>query len=406
MAEINPSIILAGLSSQQQQPSFAQNASQGLALAGQIQQNRLAPQKLALQEQQQAFKGDQLAFNKDKLAQEQTLKTNQLAFDRKKQSDEKLKQDAEIKKILAEATGEQLENTSAKLQIMGSLAGSVVDQPTLELARARAEQEGLDISQIPKVFNPESQGILQAFQRSALSEQDVIENEISKRGEDTKSRLAKHKEDELGFKREELAFKKGRTKEDFNFAQEKLTNQLPEFVQGKQIKGRVLTQKKVDYITDLNSHAPAVFNIANTIIDELGKGGIASLPDSRKAALQTELRQLQAILKSEKFINLGVLTGPDLDFLDDITGDPTRFTELINIFGGEERVKTRLESLIKNTRRQTNDKLNARGFESFNEKDFSKLQLEVNFGSEEEARRAGKINGNSVIIGGVRGVLN
>lgn len=380
MAEINPNIILAGLQGQQQQPNLAQSLSQGLALQSQIQEQKLAPQKFALEQQK-------------------------LQSGIAKQESDRLKQEADIKKVLSEANENQLKNASSKLQLMGSLAGSVVDQPTLDLARARAQEAGLDVSQVPTVFNPESQGILQAFQRSALSEQDVIENEIATRGQTTKEKLAALKEEELGFKREELEFKKGKTKEEFGFAQEKLINQLPEFVQGKLIDGRVLTQKKVDYITELNSNAPAVFNISNSIIDELDKGGIASLPDVRKAALQTELRQLQAILKSEKFINLGVLTGPDLDFLDDITGDPTRFTEKINLFGGENRVKTRLQSLLKNTRRQTNDKLNARGIKSFNEDDFSKLQLEVDFGSEKEARRAGKTNGQLVKINGVRGFL-
>lgn len=84
--------------------------------------------------------------------------------------------------------------------------------------------------------------------------------------------------------------------------------------------------------------------VMSKLIDELdglvAKNGIKVWPDSDKVKMQADLKQLQLKAKGKAFAELGVLSGPDLAILEDLTGDPT---DVMSVFkGGAEGVRSRL----------------------------------------------------------------
>ncbi len=85
--------------------------------------------------------------------------------------------------------------------------------------------------------------------------------------------------------------------------------------------------------------------VMSKLIDDLdgmvAKNGLKVWPDADKVRMQTLLKQLQLKAKGKAFAELGVLSGPDLAILEELTGDPT---DVMTAFkGGAEGVRARLK---------------------------------------------------------------
>ncbi len=85
--------------------------------------------------------------------------------------------------------------------------------------------------------------------------------------------------------------------------------------------------------------------VMSKLIDELdglvAKNGITVWPSADKTRMQADLKQLQLKAKGKAFAELGVLSGPDLAILEDLTGDPTNVMSVFK--GGADGVRERLQ---------------------------------------------------------------
>jgi hypothetical protein len=129
-----------------------------------------------------------------------------------------------------------------------------------------------------------------------------------------------------------------------------------------------LTKEKLKDVTARSVKTPQVMRIVSDINNDITQYGTEQLPSKAKKRMEANLRLLQGILKSEKFINLGVLTGPDLEFLEDITGDPTGFFNL-----SAENILEKMGTLKKNTIEEFNTAMVNNGFNAFSENEIINL---------------------------------
>lgn len=153
---------------------------------------------------------------------------------------------------------------------------------------------------------------------------------------------------------------------EYDFDQQKLASQLSDDLFKKKIPGRGLTQKQVEKVTESTVLTAPVLKQINDILglikDETVFGPLDKIPSKKKAELESKMRQLQIVYKGEQFAGLGVLTGPDLDLLNAITGDPTA---LFSLSAGNARAK--LNSMKKNILSGYNTKLRQNNFNPFKE---------------------------------------
>jgi hypothetical protein len=129
-----------------------------------------------------------------------------------------------------------------------------------------------------------------------------------------------------------------------------------------------LTENKLKDVTERSVKTPQVIRIITDLNTDIAKYGTEQAPTEIKARMESNLKTLQGILKSEKFINLGVLTGPDLEFLNSITGDPTGWSNW-----NADRVSTRLNTVKNNTLQEFNTAMQNNGFKPFSEQEVINL---------------------------------
>jgi hypothetical protein len=157
--------------------------------------------------------------------------------------------------------------------------------------------------------------------------------------------------------------------------QEKLESSLWSKLKEKRVAGQTLTPKMVDDVSRKTASTSTLFSYLDNIQGLIKKHGTEQMPTEAKAQLQSSMRQLQGLLKSEDFINLGVLTGPDLGFLEDITGDPT---SIYNVRA--DRILSRLNELDKGTLTKFNNDLVVNGFKPFKRDEFIKVPQDTKVG--------------------------
>jgi hypothetical protein len=150
--------------------------------------------------------------------------------------------------------------------------------------------------------------------------------------------------------------------------QDKLESSLWGTLKAKRVEGQTLTPKTVENVTRKTANTSTLFSYIDSIKGLVKKHGTEQMPTEAKAQLQSSMRQLQGLLKSEDFINLGVLTGPDLGFLEDITGDPTGIYNMRS-----DRIISRLDELDKGTLTKFNNDLMVSGFKPFARNEFVKV---------------------------------
>lgn len=110
-----------------------------------------------------------------------------------------------------------------------------------------------------------------------------------------------------------------------------------------------------DFIQKVKPAEATIQKIKDVLAFTKGKSFNKLSPEDR-ATMGTMLTDLQLDLKSESAYALGVLTGPDMELLNKITGDPNSFNPLMNS-------QSRLEQLIKISQKKFDSKVKAYGFD-------------------------------------------
>lgn len=108
-----------------------------------------------------------------------------------------------------------------------------------------------------------------------------------------------------------------------------------------------------DFIQKVKPMGDTVRKLKDTItqVDKLNKWNF-----NDRQALESIMTDLQLTLKDEENYKLGVLTGPDMDLLQKITGDPTSLSPIVN-------TKVRLQQALKNIENKMNNKIENYGFD-------------------------------------------
>jgi hypothetical protein len=91
--------------------------------------------------------------------------------------------------------------------------------------------------------------------------------------------------------------------------------------------------------------------------------GTEVAPTQAKSLMQAKLRDIQMLAKSPALYQLGVLTGPDMQILEQVTSDPTSWASHINPWGGDNAIKN-LQALKGNLGRNLQARSKVYGFEA------------------------------------------
>jgi putative NADH-flavin reductase len=107
-----------------------------------------------------------------------------------------------------------------------------------------------------------------------------------------------------------------------------------------------------DFIQKVKPMADTVRKLKDTMtqVDKLSKWNFTD-----RQALESIMTDLQLTLKDEENYKLGVLTGPDMDLLQKVTGDPTSLSPIVN-------TKARLMQTLKNLEKKMDNKIENYGF--------------------------------------------
>ena len=85
-----------------------------------------------------------------------------------------------------------------------------------------------------------------------------------------------------------------------------------------------LTPLAVKEVTSATEGVSKILRSTDKLIDMVDKNGLEFLLGEGKAKMETLLADMALTYKGEAFAGLGVLTGPDLDILLDVMGNPTK----------------------------------------------------------------------------------
>ena len=152
---------------------------------------------------------------------------------------------------------------------------------------------------------------------------------------------------------------------EYEKKQEQLKGQVPALLQenyrGTALSGsdmaQDLTPQAVKEVTAATEGVSKILRSTDKLIDMVGDNGLQFLPGKEKARMETLLSDMALTYKGEEFAGLGVLTGPDLDILLKIMGDPTTLSATT---ADIQRVK--LEEFRNMLLAGYNKKLDSRGF--------------------------------------------
>ena len=176
-------------------------------------------------------------------------------------------------------------------------------------------------------------------------------NQAEKRGDFTMAaklrdeifREKKYLSDEEDRKwKNDFQFRKG--ERDYGIRQNELVGQVPSIIRGnyrgrastENPTGQDLTPENVKTLTTATEGASKILDNTNQLLTLIDKYGLEKLPTSEQARMKTLIGNIALQYKGKDFANLGVLTGPDLDILMSVTGDPTSFSALSSDIQGQK----------------------------------------------------------------------
>lgn len=312
---------------------LARGLQAGMGLARQRQQMELEKERLAREKELDPFK-KQLA--------ETQLETAQFGLEQKKEQAQRINETKDklesLDKFYSEGAMPDDQYLKLQAQITGDLAGYLkqkqAQEANQEILKAQAEKEAFD----------RNLKLMEFQRKSQKDKNDLIQKQIDR----------------------ELEINKPIREYQFNqqvFAQE-LSPQLNE----KKKPNVGLNAKRVEEVTKVTSLTAPLLNQLRTLQGLIDQYGVEKAPTEAKRRMEGMLTQIQLDLKSEPFANLGVLTGPDLDILTNLTGDPTAFTNF-----SSKNAKTKLKEVEKYLMNKTNTKLGQTGFKPFTVQEMLKL---------------------------------
>jgi len=169
--------------------------------------------------------------------------------------------------------------------------------------------------------------------------QKNIDSMISKRQFDEASKL---KDQEIAMMNHNRAieneeweryWKTNKSPIEYAQKQEQLLGQVPKIVREKYLGraengGKDLTPENVTFLTDGTEGASKILRNTDELLSLMESYGLEKLPGTAREKMKTLIGNIGLQYKSKEFANLGVLTGPDLEILLSVTGDPTSFTAL------------------------------------------------------------------------------
>jgi hypothetical protein len=214
------------------------------------------------------------------------------------------------------------------------------DQTGYDQVRKMATARGLDTAMWPEQYSPETKD---ALLLSSIGDSEKAMRIIeTKRGNEIRDRLARLKEErdrevdamkqkqlDEQIRRTNAMLEKNmrieeRTAANVEFSREKYRNALPKYLKDLHVgKEQHIPQKAYNDVMDLVDVVPHAINTIEKIEDLFNVHGFQRMPGEVQADMASLMTTLQAQLKGDALLQLGVLNGGDMDFLLSMTGDPT-----------------------------------------------------------------------------------
>jgi hypothetical protein len=121
-----------------------------------------------------------------------------------------------------------------------------------------------------------------------------------------------------------------------------------------------LTPEQAGKVRDAKGEADMLSNSITKLQGLIRKKGIDINPrDPDYPVMQGLLKDIQLQAKGPAMYQLGVLSGPDMSILEQVTGDPTSWR---SVFQGAEGLDSRLETMKQQVGNRLNSKLGAHGY--------------------------------------------
>lgn len=129
-----------------------------------------------------------------------------------------------------------------------------------------------------------------------------------------------------------------------------------------------LDKADIKNIRNVYSDSKKLSSTLQLLKAEVGKASpqdLANPLSATNAKVQNLLKDAQLTYKGEAFAKLGVLTGPDMDILDQVLEDPTTFKNLGRIISspeGKANLLSRYDDVANRITKNVDNKLQTRGF--------------------------------------------
>lgn len=265
---------------------------------------------------------------------------------------------------------------------------SLTDPNQLELVYTSMGQDGKPIVERTGQLKANTQLISTDLRKKQI-EQDVNKLEAIKTQNEFNNRFKLNqfnwnkdaRAKELAFKYWSTKFNDEKRQRDYNFDQNVLNQRLGEAL--KQKKGVPIDAKALDEAHDIVSIGAPLVKGMTELQSLIDKYGYEKAPTLIKAKMGALLHNIQGDLKSENFVNLGVLTGNDYEFLLEMTGDPTK----LDLLYGGKKASTKLKETLNYSLGKVNTKLSQKGFEPLSVDEWKNLVPNVDMTPENDVTK-------------------
>ena len=338
LAQVNPGIIMSGqpfapVTSYLQGLEFRQKADEAKQMQG-LRALQIENEKAQMQENQlmQPYRLQQAQQNLD--IGKQGLVVGQYQFGKEKEQDLRAKR---VEGVVGKFVGQ----TGTLPYNNPELQGQFISELSKEDPNKAIEYR----KHFDDMASAKSKAIADAKQRE-------FENYIS-------MQKLKNEKERFAFDKLKQKLELEKPFRDLEFNQNVLNNTLATELATKRNPGKLLSDDGIKRITDVSVKSPELMRLIRDLKYDANKYGKQALPTEVKKRVESNLNNLQGILKSVEYVNLGVLTGDDKKFLDAITGTPDKFVG----FSDNDIVK--LNSTETNVLNGFNTIANISGFKPF-----------------------------------------
>lgn len=207
-----------------------------------------------------------------------------------------------------------LKQKLGQLDFVGRLVGGVTDEASYQQARKAAQDAGLDVSQLPPMYDP---NIMKRVQMQALSAKEQLQMQMDQaaqaRSAQVQNRQLGQKDRELSQKDIELGIKERDKREKANSAKVEglaiAPGAMPTADDAKKVKAALVQRDNI-----VNS-----LDKLEKMVESEGTEAFSwGSESSNMAQLATDAR-----MGAKDLYQLGVLTGPDMELLESVIPDPS-----------------------------------------------------------------------------------